>query len=36
MFLSEFVDENRTKNKDMWFMFTEDEHKVVEDYVTSR
>ncbi|KAM3240283.1 hypothetical protein ACQJBY_053768 [Aegilops geniculata] len=32
----EFVDENRTKNKDIWFMFTEDEHKIVEDHVTTR
>ncbi|KAM3240285.1 hypothetical protein ACQJBY_053769 [Aegilops geniculata] len=32
----EFDEENRTKNKDMWFMFTEDEHKVVEDHVTTR
>ncbi|XP_037445924.1 uncharacterized protein LOC119315400 isoform X2 [Triticum dicoccoides] len=31
----EFDEENRTKNKDMWFMFTEDEHKVVEDHVTT-
>ena len=36
MFISEFDDENNVKNKDKWFMFTEDEQKLMEDYVTKR
>ena len=36
MFISEFDNENTVKNKDKWFMFTEDEQNVIEDHVTKR
>ncbi|KQJ95886.1 hypothetical protein BRADI_3g19605v3 [Brachypodium distachyon] len=33
---AELDDKNTTMNKGRWFIFTEDEQKVVEDYVTTR
>ena len=36
MFMSEFDKEATMKNQDKWFMFSEDEQKVVENHVTTR
>jgi hypothetical protein len=36
MFVSELDSENIIGNKDKWFMFTEDEEKVIIDHVVRR
>jgi hypothetical protein len=36
MFITEFADENTLKNKDKWFMFPQDQQKVIEDKLSKR
>lgn len=36
MFVSEVDTDDLMGNKDNWFMFTEDEEKVIEDHVATR
>jgi hypothetical protein len=36
MFMSEFDDENIVKNNDKWFMFTDEEQKIIKDHLAKR
>jgi hypothetical protein len=36
MFMSEFDDENTVKNNDKWFMFTDEEQKIIKDHLAKR
>jgi len=36
MFMSEYGDDELLANKDKWFMFTEDEEKLIEEYIATR
>lgn len=36
MFVPEYGDDELMANKDKWFMFTEDEEKVIEEHVATR